>query len=140
MRAYEASTDIDAGPEQVWQVLIDAGGWPAWNSGVESVEGRIAPGEKVVIRSTVAPGRAFPVRVTVFESPRRLVFRSGMPLGLFTGERTYSLEGIDDSRTRFRMREEYTGIMLPVIWKSMPDLQPSFDQFVTGLKQRVEES
>lgn len=29
--------------------------------------------------------------------------------------------------------------MLPLMWKSMPDLQPSFDQFVTGLKRKVEE-
>lgn len=137
-RFYEASTEIDAGPGAVWRVLVDARAWPTWDSGVESVEGRMAPGEKIVIRSAAAPGRAFPVRVTAFESPRRLVFRGGMPLGLFTGERTYGLEPIDDHRTHFSMREEYSGIMVPLIWRSMPDLQPSFDQFVTGLKRRVE--
>jgi hypothetical protein len=140
MRFYEASTDIEATPEAVWQVLVDADAWPTWDSGVESVDGRLAPGEKIAIRSSAAPGRAFPVRVTVFEPPRRLVFRGGMPLGLFTGERTYSLEPIDESSTRLRMREEYTGIMVPLMWKSMPDLQPSFDQFVNGLKQKVEGS
>jgi len=37
------------------------------------------------------------------------------------------------------MREECTGPMLPLIWRSMPDLQPSFEQFASGLKARAEE-
>jgi hypothetical protein len=36
------------------------------------------------------------------------------------------------------MREEYTGPMLGAIWKSIPDLAPSFQQFADGLKKRVE--
>jgi hypothetical protein len=40
--------------------------------------------------------------------------------------------------TKFTMPEEYTGPFLPMIWKSMPDLQPSFDKFARGLKQRAE--
>jgi hypothetical protein len=36
------------------------------------------------------------------------------------------------------MREEYTGPTLPLIWRSMPDLQPSFEQFASGLKARAE--
>jgi hypothetical protein len=36
------------------------------------------------------------------------------------------------------MREEYTDLILPLIWKSMPDLQPSFDKFAAGLKKKAE--
>ena len=39
--------------------------------------------------------------------------------------------------TRFTVREEYTGPLLPVIWWSMPNLGASFRQFATGLKQRA---
>jgi uncharacterized protein YndB with AHSA1/START domain len=137
MRHYEASTSIAAAPEDVWAVLVDGGGWPAWDSGVEAVEGRIAAGEKITVRSKAAPGRAFPVKVTTVEPPRRLVFSGGMPLGLFRGVRTYSLTP-EGGGTLFRMREEYTGPLLGLIWRSMPDLQPSFDQFAAGLKRRVE--
>ncbi len=35
------------------------------------------------------------------------------------------------------MREEYTGPLLPLIWRSMPDLGPSFEQFASGLKARA---
>jgi hypothetical protein len=43
-----------------------------------------------------------------------------------------------DGTTRFTVREEYTGPLLALIWRSMPDLGPSFRQFATGLKQRAE--
>ena len=33
---------------------------------------------------------------------------------------------------------EYSGPLPPLIWRSMPDLGPSFGRFATGLKQRVE--
>ena len=61
-----------------------------------------------------------------------------MPLGLFKGVRTFTLTQQDARTTRFTMREEFTGLMLPMIWKSMPDLQPSFDQFANGLKKEAE--
>ena len=60
-----------------------------------------------------------------------------MPLGLFKGVRTFRLVP-EGGATRFTMREEYTGPMLPLIWRSMPDLQPSFEQFARGLKARAE--
>lgn len=137
MKYYESTATIAAAPDDVWKVLADAAGWSSWDSGVTGVEGRVAPGEKVKISSAAAPGRAFPVKVTAFEPPTRLVFSGGMPLGLFRGERTYTLTP-DGGGTVFRMREEYTGPMLGLIWRSMPDLQPSFDQFAAGLKRRVE--
>ena len=36
------------------------------------------------------------------------------------------------------MREEYSGLMLPLIWKSIPDLNPSFEKFAAGLKRLAE--
>jgi uncharacterized protein YndB with AHSA1/START domain len=137
MRSYESTATIAAAPEEVWRVLVDARTWPSWDSGVTAVEGAIAPGGTVRIRTEAAPGRAFPVRVTAFEAPSRLEFTGGMPLGLFRGVRTYTLTP-DGTGTHFRMREEYTGPLLGLVWRSMPDLQPSFDRFAAGLKGRVE--
>jgi uncharacterized protein YndB with AHSA1/START domain len=137
MRYYEASSSIAASPTDVWNALIDGASWSTWDSGVESVDGRIGPGETITVRSKAAPGRAFPVRVTEFTPGKRLVFSGGMPLGLFKGVRTYTLTP-SGAGTEFRMREEYTGPLVGMMWRSMPDLQPSFDQFVAGLKRRVE--
>ena len=138
MRYYEATSMIAASPQAVWAVLSDGADWPSWDSGVDAVEGRIAMGETITIRSQAAPGRAFPVRVTRFDPPAHLRFSGGMPLGLFRGVRTYELSDGADGHVRFCMREQYSGPLLPLIWRSMPDLGPSFQRFARGLKQRVE--
>jgi hypothetical protein len=51
--------------------------------------------------------------------------------------RTFTLTAADGG-TEFVMREEFTGPMLPLIWRSMPDLQPSFDAFADGLARETE--
>ena len=137
MRHYESTALIDATPEAVWAVLTDAPAYADWDSGVVRVEGRIAPQEKITVVSEANPKRAFPVTVTEFAPGERMVWSGGMPLGLFRGVRTFTLTQ-EGGSTRFAMREEYTGPMLPLVWRSMPDLQPSFEQFARGLKQRTE--
>jgi hypothetical protein len=104
---------------------------------VQRVEGTIAPGEKIKVVSEANPGRAFPVKVTTFEPVQAMTWSGGMPLGLFKGVRTFSLTP-DGATTRFSMREEYSGPMLPLVWRSMPDLGPSFQQFARGLKAKAE--
>jgi hypothetical protein len=138
MRFYESSATIQAGPDAIWAILTDGAKYPDWDSGVISVDGRIAPGEKIKVVSSANPNRAFPVRVTEFSPGTSMTWSGGMPLGLFKGVRTYRLAAQPDGTTRFTMREEYSGPLTGMIWKSMPDLQPSFDQFANGLKARAE--
>ena len=140
MRFYEASSDIDAPPEAIWAVLADGAAYPSWDSGVLSVEGRIAKGEIITVVSSVAPSRRFPVTVTEMDPPRAMTWTGGLPYGLFTGVRTFRLTPQADGRTRFDLREEYTGYLLPLLWGRLPNLGPSFDQFARGLKARVEGS
>ena len=137
MRFFESAADIAAPPAAVWSVLADGAAWSGWDSGVDRLDGEIGPGQAITIRSKVAPGRAFPVKVTTFDAPRELVFSGGMPLGLFTGTRTYRLVPTATG-TRFTMREEYSGPLVSMMWRSMPDLAPSFQQFADGLKRQAE--
>jgi uncharacterized protein YndB with AHSA1/START domain len=137
MRSYEASSLIQATPERVWSVLTDAAAWTSWDSGVTKVDGRVALGEKLTVAVEANPGRSFPVKVVQLSAPERMVFLGGMPLGLFTGERTYTLVP-EGTGTRFAMLEEYRGPLAGMIFKSIPDLGPSFQRFADGLKQRVE--
>jgi hypothetical protein len=137
MRSYASSTTIEAAPEAVWAVLVDGARYTDWNSGMVRLDGTIAKGERLTVVSSANPKRGFPVEVTAFEPGRRMEWSGGMPLGLFRGVRTFTLTP-EGARTRLDVREEYTGPLLPLIWRSMPDLQPSFDQFTRGIKARVE--
>jgi hypothetical protein len=137
MKHYEASSTIAAPPDAVWAILADAPAYSDWDSGVVRLEGKVGPGEKLKVTSEVNPKRAYPVKITRFEPGRAMAWTGGVPLGLMKGVRTFSLTP-EGGATRFTLREEFTGPMLPLIWRSMPDMQPSFDKFVTGLKARAE--
>jgi uncharacterized protein YndB with AHSA1/START domain len=70
MRSYDATATIKASPEVIWAILTDAPGYQAWDSGVERVQGTIAPGHRIKVVSKANPGRAFPVKVTEFTPAR----------------------------------------------------------------------
>ena len=137
MEFYEVGRTIAAKPETIWAILTDAAGYTAWDSGVERVEGTISPGSKIKVFSKISPGRAFPVKVAL-DPPSQMTWTGGMPLGLFKGVRTFTLTFESETLTRFDMREEFTGPLLSMIWRSMPDLTASFEQFADGLKEAAE--
>jgi hypothetical protein len=134
---FQATTEIDAAPEAVWAVLTNAGRWPAWEPNVTRVEGQIAPGERITVHTRLSE-RAFPATVEVFVPGERMVWASGMPLGLFRGARTFTLEPLGPGRTRVTTRERFSGLLLPLIGRTIPDLQPAFDKFAAALKAEVE--
>jgi hypothetical protein len=140
MKAYEAAARIEASPDRVWSVLVDGSSYTDWDSGVVRLDGRIAPGGRLKVTSGANPGRAFTVRVTGLVPNESMQWSGGMPLGLFRGVRTFTLAPAGPAATEFKVREEYTGPLLGMIWRSMPDLQPSFDKFASGLKARAEQS
>ena len=135
---FDATSTIDAPPIAVWPILIDVAGWPRWDSGILAATG-VADrlGARLSVTSAAAPTRAFAVKVTEFEPASRLVIVGGAPFGLFRGVRTFTLTPSGEG-TVFRMHEVYTGPLLNAIWKSIPDLDPSFEQFASGLKKKVE--
>ncbi len=138
MKSFATSIVIQSSAEKIWNILTDAARWTEWNPTIDKIEGRIAPGEKVTVHTRINPGRAFPVKVAEFVPRQKMVWTGGMPLGLFKGERTYSLTPKNDGSVEFRMHEVFSGLLSPLIEKSIPDLQPAFDEFATALKQRAE--
>jgi hypothetical protein len=137
MKSYEASAVIDAAPEKVWSVLLATAQWPEWDPSCEKIEGTVALGAKIKAFSKLSPGRAFPVKVSALVANERMVWSGGMPLGLFKGERTFTLSR-DGERTRFALREVFSGPMLALIGGSIPDMTEAFRGFAAGLKARAE--
>jgi hypothetical protein len=67
-----------------------------------------------------------------------MVWADGMPLGLFKGVRTYRLTPQVDGPTTFLMEEVFSGLLEPMISKSIPDMTESFELFADGLKRAAE--
>lgn len=134
---YHVERRIDAPPERVWGLLTDAPSYRDWNRAVVRIDGTIAAGNTISLVSIANPKRTFKLQITEVTRPNRLVWSDGMPLGLFTGERTLLVqprEGV----THFEMTEEYTGLLSGLFTKAIPDLTESFNVFADSLKTAAE--
>ena len=80
----------------------------------------------------------FETTTRIRSKPER-VWQTLVDTGLFKGQRTYSVTSEGDGTVTFAMREVFSGLLAPLITKSIPDLQPSFDEFATSLKMRSEQ-
>jgi hypothetical protein len=137
MKVFEATAVIGATPETIWEILTDAEKYTAWDSGILQLDGEIALGESIRLTAEVNPGRAFALKVADFVPPERMTWVGGMPLGLFRGLRDFQLAA-EGNETRITVREEFTGPLLSLIGRGIPDLTDSFHQFVQGLKSEAE--
>jgi hypothetical protein len=136
---YRVTLPIEAPAQRVWDLLVDAPGYSRWNASVVKIDGPIEWGTTIKLVSAVDPGRTFALKVEVMDPPQRMVWAGGMPLGLFTGTRTFLVEsGV--AGCRFSMAEIYTGLMSGLIFKSIPDLTDSFKEFAASLKTAAEQA
>jgi hypothetical protein len=137
MRQYSASTTIHAAPEVIWNILTDASGYPNWDPAMDHIEGKLALGETVKFFTKLSP-QAFPVKVTGFEPNRKLVLTGGMPLGLFKSERIHTLTPGEGGPTLFKTEETFSGLLLPIFGRTVPDLTENFRSFVAAPKTQAE--
>jgi len=128
---------IDASPARIWELLTDAQGYPHWNSTVTRIEGQIREGGHLRVH---APGtdRTFKPRVSDVVPNRHMAWIGGFA-PLMKGVRTFELKPRDDGSTVFVMQERFSGVMLPLARRSMPDFGPIYEQFADDLRRAAEE-
>lgn len=125
------SIDIAASAERIWSLLTNAAEYPRWTSTVLSIDGDIAPGKKIVLKSSLDPKRSFKLAVKEFQPPTRLVWGDAM------GRRTYEVSPKGAGAT-FSMREKIGGPLFPLFAKMIPSFDESFDRFAQDLKKKAE--
>jgi hypothetical protein len=131
------NTTIHASPEQIWALLTDASAFPRWNSTVTRIEGDIAEGQTLKLEVPSAKGRVFKPRVSGVVPGRSMIWSDGMA-PMFRGVRTFTLTPNGDGSTEFAMKEEFSGLMLPMIKGSLPDFVPVFEAYAEDLKRAAE--
>ena len=130
-RATEITTTIQSDASVVWSLLTDATNFPSWNSTVISIDGKIAIGEKIRLKSTLDPKRTFKLKVKEMIPNQKLVWGDAM------GKRTYTLNETSDG-IKFTMSEKIGGLMFPLFANKIPSFDESFEQFATDLKAKAE--
>jgi uncharacterized protein YndB with AHSA1/START domain len=133
----QVSTTIQASTDRVWALLTDAAGFPSWNSTVTSIEGDIKEGGALAMRVPVAGERVFKAKVSNVVPGRSMTWSDGMA-PMFKGVRTFTLTPNGDGSTVFQMKEEFSGLMLPMIKGSLPDFVPVFETYADDLKRAAE--
>jgi len=130
--------NIRALPENVWKLLTDAKNFPRWNSTVVAIEGQISEGEKLRVR---VPGtdRTFTPKVSGVVPCEHMTWTGGFP-PLFKGVRTFGLRPRGDGSTDFAMEECFSGLILPLVKRSLPDFKPIFERYAIDLKHEAERS
>ena len=139
MKEYVTMSQIAASPERVWEVLTDGDGYRHWNPEIIAVNGAITLGAQITAQVRLGNGAVRPVRqrVIALEAPTRMEWVGGLPLGLFVGRRTFTLTPVS-GEVEFRMHLHMSGLLSPMILKSVGDRQPEIDRFSAALKHRAE--
>lgn len=131
-RETSISANIRADASILWALLTTAHDAARWNSTIISIEGKIAQGEKIQLKSKLDPKRTFNLAIKAYEPEKRLVWGDAM------GSRTYTLEPQSNGITLFTMHEKIGGPLFPLFARMIPSFDASFEQFTADLKREAE--
>jgi hypothetical protein len=136
------SVDIEARPERVWQVLTDLQAYPEWNPFILRADGRIQAGEGLTLRMRPVGGRAATLRPTVLKAtePTHLRWKGRLVLPkILDADHEFRIEALPDGRTRLTQDEHFSGLLAPVMARSLDRRTlPAFAAMNAALKERAE--
>jgi hypothetical protein len=134
--------EIKASPETVWNLLTDISRFPEWNPFIRRLRGNLEAGQKLVvfIQPSGTRGMEFNPVVLKVEPNRELRWlgRFVFP-GLFDGEHIFQIEPLGNGRVRFRQREIFSGVLVPLLKNSLEtDTRRGFNEMNQKLKELAE--
>ena len=127
---------IQSSPAEIWRLLTEAKGFHRWNSTVTAIDGEIRDGQRIRIH---VPGtdRTFTPQISGVVPDTRMTWSGGVA-PLFKGVRTFTLTPQPGGSTTFVMEERFSGLMLPLVGRMMPDMGPVFARYAADLKHEAE--
>ena len=136
-RELQTVVEIDASPDQVWQVLTDFASWPDWNFADPGFSGELNEGAKAELTTAAPSGKTDQVKITLTSVvPKgQLSWESGMPL-LFKARHMFRIEAQESGCTLYN-DADFGGLLVPFIGKQLPT-EEMFNETNRRLKARVE--
>jgi hypothetical protein len=142
MRANYDQVEIQASPEEVWDVLTDLSKHADWNPLIYRAEGTVEVGQKIELSArTASTDLNYTCYVVRVEPGRELqwIWHIIFPF-LIRGDHTFTIEPIDEQSVRFLNLEIFKGILVPLPAKDLmtngKDAMVAMDR---ALKSRVEQ-
>jgi hypothetical protein len=141
---HELHTEVivNAPLHTVWEVVTDLSRYSTWNPFIVSAEGEAAVGERLTNRMQPPDGKGMTFKPTVTEAEVDSTFewlgRLGVP-GVFDGRHRFELSAMSDGGTRVVHREEFSGILVRFMRKSLDtQTKHGFELMNSALKSRAE--
>lgn len=132
---YQMTSRLAAPVDRVWSAISDPVEWRRWDSMLMELSGEMKQGSRIKLKSKIAPDQIFKLQVSTFQPNSKMVLKSGF-WPMFTGVRTYTLTGEND-QTHLRLEETFSGLMLPMIKRKLPDCEAIFGTYLRDLKQEL---
>jgi hypothetical protein len=134
--------EINASSETVWNLLTGTSRFPEWNPFIRRLQGELKVGQKlaVFLQPSGARGMEFKPVVLKVEPNKELRWLGRLILpGLFDGEHIFQIEPLSSGRVRFRQREIFSGIFVPLLNNSLDtDTRRGFNEMNQKLKELAE--
>ena len=141
-RSIDAWIDIDAKPEEIWEVLLDFKSWELWNPFIPIVEGNLEIGEHMRIK-VVPPGlksMIFKPEVYEVKTYEKILWGGSFLKILYRGDHAFLLDPISEGKTRFRQIERFNGPMVLFMGSMIKKTEIGYHQMNLALKEQVERS
>jgi hypothetical protein len=139
MKSFSASIDIDAAPERIWAIITDTPSHPSFDPSCVRIQGgKAEEGVWLRICDADGPERGYLMQVTSFSPPRIMIWTAGSRFGLLRRVRTFAIGERGRAKCRFALKEEFSGPLLRLAGRSIPDKTESFEGFCRGLKELAE--
>lgn len=126
--------DIDATPEQIWELLGQPTSYPNWNPFIVSMQGHLAVGQQLVnvMQPTGKRTMTFKPRLLAVDAPHELRWRGRLLVpGLFDGEHFFELHR-NANGTQLHHGEKFSGLLLWLI--NVETFRQDFERMNAALK------
>ena len=118
MPTIKTAVDVAASPEMVWRVLTYFPDYPKWNPVLVSIQGSLAPGQRLKIQARFPQGREYkfsPVVVKVIPATELRWRRWRLIEGVFDRELAFLIVPNGIKGVRFIQREHFSGLLAPLM-------------------------
>ena len=135
------SIDIDAAPEVVWSILMDAKRYADWNPFVYKLKGTIAEGGQVTLYVRLGGKKSKQTLVVrQCEAPSTLIWTlKNQRSPIMRGGRTQKIEALGPGRCRYTTTEELLGFLSPLVsLLTKKAIQEGLETSSAALKARAE--
>ncbi len=144
MRELRSEITINVPAQRVWELLTDFGSFPDWNPFMQRASGELKVGEKLVVylKPPGGMGMSFKPRVVKVDPNREFRWLGHLVMpGIFDGHHIFEIDPIGDSSCRFVQREEFRGILVPLMLAMIGKAtERGFNEMNQALKARAEDA